>query len=249
MAKSENENVYFPHYTNARNDRKIRRVRKELGVEGYGIFYMLLEVLREQSDLKYPMEDIDLLAEEFGTSEQKVRVVICNYALFEVDENQFFYSPKQIQYLQPYFAKSKRMKHLALSRWHGKDAYALPTHMPTHSDSNAHAMQAKQSKEKKSKEEQSKEPQKTLPVENTLTYHEQMAEYARKYGAMDGLTSSEIEAYITKRGSDDWEKPHGSTLKRITQTNIRHDMLHHKRNGWLKREVQTETTYDAGAMN
>jgi hypothetical protein len=82
-----------------------------------------------------------------------------------------------------------------------------------------------------------------------LTYHEQMAEYARKYGAMDGLTSNEIEAYITKRGSDDWEKPHGSTLKRITQTNIRHDMLHHKRNGWLKREAQTETTYDAGAMN
>jgi hypothetical protein len=93
------------------------------------------------------------------------------------------------------------------------------------------------------------EKQESLPVENTLTYHEQMAEYARKYGAMDGLTSSEIEASITKRGSDDWEKPHGSTLKRITQTNIRHDMLHHKRNGWLKREVQTETTYDAGAMN
>ena len=26
---------YFPHFSNARNDRKLRRVRKELGIEGY----------------------------------------------------------------------------------------------------------------------------------------------------------------------------------------------------------------------
>ncbi len=59
---------YFPHFCNARHDRKLKRVRKELGLEGYGIFFMLLETLREQADYRYPIEDLDLLADEFGTS-------------------------------------------------------------------------------------------------------------------------------------------------------------------------------------
>ena len=104
----DKEAFYFPHFCGARHDRKIKRLRKELGTEGYGIFFMLLEILREQLDFKYPMEDIDLLAEEFGTSEQKVRVVICNYKLFEIHEDEFF-SPKLLVYMQPYLrAKAQR---------------------------------------------------------------------------------------------------------------------------------------------
>jgi hypothetical protein len=156
--KLENENVYFPHFISARNDRKIKRLRKELNVEGYGIFFMLLEVLREQSDLKYPIDDLDLLADEFGTSEQKIRVVICNYGLFEVIDERFF-SPKQIEYLQPYFEKSKRAKHAALIRWNNEeiDANAYANALPEHSVSNAVAMQGKERKVKESKVEESKD--------------------------------------------------------------------------------------------
>lgn len=103
---------YFPHFCNARHDRKIMRLRKELGVEGYGIFFMLLEVLRDQIDFKYPITDIDLLAEEFGCSEQKVKVVICNYQLFEVDPTEQFFSPKLLLYLQPYL-NMKEQRRLA----------------------------------------------------------------------------------------------------------------------------------------
>lgn len=105
---------YFPHFCNARHDRKIKRLRKELGTEGYGIFFMLLEVLREQIDFRYPMDDLDLLAEEFGTSEQKVRVVICNYALFEIhteNNKEMFFSPKLLTYLTPYInMKNQRIE-------------------------------------------------------------------------------------------------------------------------------------------
>ena len=104
----EKDAYYFPHFCNARNDRKIRRVRKELGIEGYGIYFMILEVLREQKDFRYPMDDIDLLADEFRTSDQKVRVVVCNYDLFKVDENEQFFSPKFMQYLNPYLEKKRR---------------------------------------------------------------------------------------------------------------------------------------------
>jgi len=103
---------YFPHFCNARHDRKIMRLRKELGIEGYGIFFMLLEILRDQIDFKYPLTDIDLLATEFGTSEQKVRTVICNYHLFEVDDVEQFFSPKLIVYLQPYL-RMKEQRRLA----------------------------------------------------------------------------------------------------------------------------------------
>jgi hypothetical protein len=119
---------YFPHFCNARHDRKVTRLRKELGVEGYGIFFMLLEVLRDQTDFKYPLSDIDLLADEFGTSEPKVRTVICNYQLFNVDEKEKFFSPKLILYLQPYFDRVEHARIAAKSRWDKGNAGALPEH-------------------------------------------------------------------------------------------------------------------------
>lgn len=96
------DSYYFPHFCNARHDRKIKRVTKELGVEGYGIYFMLLEVLREQTDFTYPLSEVDLLADEFGTSEPKVKAVISNYGLFEVDEKNNFFSLKLVEFLQPY---------------------------------------------------------------------------------------------------------------------------------------------------
>lgn len=102
---------YFPHFSNARHDRKLRRVRKELGVEGYGIYFMLLETLRDQEMFRYPIEDLDLLADEFGTSEQKIRTVICNYDLFQVielDGKESFVSMKFVEYLQPYLDNKHR---------------------------------------------------------------------------------------------------------------------------------------------
>jgi hypothetical protein len=102
MTKTEKEGYYFPHYSMARNDRKVRRLRKELGVEGYGIFMMLLEILRDQPDLRYPMSDIDLLETEIGTSQAKIEAVIKGYELFLIG-TEYFHSPKLIEYLEPYF--------------------------------------------------------------------------------------------------------------------------------------------------
>lgn len=104
---------YFPHYVGARDDRKIKRVRKDLGIEGYGIFFMTLEKLREESSLKYPMHDVDLLADDFGTSEAKLKTVICNYELFKIEKGEngeVFFSPRQMQYLEPFFEKKERAR-------------------------------------------------------------------------------------------------------------------------------------------
>ncbi|MBF9018890.1 MULTISPECIES: DUF4373 domain-containing protein [unclassified Oceanispirochaeta] len=106
----EKDAFYFPHFYNARQDRKIKRVRKELGVEGYGIFFMILEVLREQTDYRFPLEDIDLLADDFGTSVQKVQAVISNYGLFHFDSKETFFSSSLIMFLQPYFEGKEKKR-------------------------------------------------------------------------------------------------------------------------------------------
>ena len=49
----EKDAFYFPHFSNARTDRKLRRVRKDLGLEGYGIYFMLLEVMLNSCFLFY----------------------------------------------------------------------------------------------------------------------------------------------------------------------------------------------------
>lgn len=169
---------YFPHFSGARNDRKIKRLRKELHAEGYGIYFMILEILRDQADFSFPMDDLDLLADDLNTSEQKVRVVICNYGLFEVNDSNCFWSPKFVQYLQPYLEKSARGKEAARARWEKEkikqignqqsnnafayaNAYANALQMQC--GGNADAMQREERKEKKEKRREEVE-EKTNPT-------------------------------------------------------------------------------------
>ena len=41
---------YFPHDSNARNSDKLIPVRMKYGAEGYGIYFMILERLREEKN-------------------------------------------------------------------------------------------------------------------------------------------------------------------------------------------------------
>ena len=47
---SSRDTFYFPHEYNAKDDPKCERLIWEMGMEGYGIFWALLEVLRVQPD-------------------------------------------------------------------------------------------------------------------------------------------------------------------------------------------------------
>jgi hypothetical protein len=154
----QKEAFYFPHFSNARHDRKIRRLRKELGIEGYGIYFMLLETLRDQHDMMYPLADCDLLAEEFGTSDAKIKTVLCNYELFDFDEENRFFSPKMLVYLEPYF-KMKEQRVLA-----GKASAAKRV-------LNDRSTTVQQSKVKESKEKESKVNKSKVEFSEMLNPH------------------------------------------------------------------------------
>jgi NACalpha-BTF3-like transcription factor len=202
---------YFPHFSNARHDRKIKRVSKELGIEGYGIYFMLLEVLREQPDLRYPMSDIDLLSDEFGTSEQKVRTVICNYQLFEIEDNQKFFSPKLIEYLQPYF-KMKEQRRIAGEASAAKRMF------------NDRSTTVQQSKVKESKVKESKADNIELLRNRAQDFSETLKPYLEKYG------SDMLNAFYSY-----WTEPNKSKTKMRFELEKTWD-VERRLNTWASRE-------------
>lgn len=110
-------NNYFPHDFNARYDRKILRLRKVLGIEGYGIYWMLIETLALQENFSYPLKDIDLLADDFGSSVEKVEAVVRQFELFQIDSDAKFFSLSLIARMQKYLDLSEKARRNINIRW------------------------------------------------------------------------------------------------------------------------------------
>jgi len=80
---------YFSHDYNSRNDTKILFLRMQLGMEGYGIYWYLIESLAESGGT-LPLQLIPVLAMQMHTTEAKVNAVVNVFGLFEITDEQFF---------------------------------------------------------------------------------------------------------------------------------------------------------------
>jgi hypothetical protein len=104
------ESFYFSHDSNARNDVKIIKLRRQLGMEGYGIYWALIEMLRDAPGNKLPIESIDDIGFSINCSKEKVEAVIRNYDLFMIVDETFF-SDRLIRSMNQYKElKSSRSK-------------------------------------------------------------------------------------------------------------------------------------------
>ena len=74
---------YFSHDSNARNSKKIARLRMKHGAAGYGVYFMLLERLREEEDYFCAL-DYDILAFDIREDKELIRSVIEDFGLFEI---------------------------------------------------------------------------------------------------------------------------------------------------------------------
>ena len=81
---------FFSHDSNAKDDPKCVMLIEQLGLEGYGIYWVLIETLRDQPLYRYPVALIPALARRYNTTAEKMRTVVNSYGLFVVDENEFF---------------------------------------------------------------------------------------------------------------------------------------------------------------
>jgi hypothetical protein len=117
------ETFYFSHDSNARNDVKIIKLRRQLGMEGYGIYWCLIEMLRDAPGNKLPINSIDDIAFSINCSKEKVDAVIRGYDLFMILDDAFF-SDRLIRSMESYkqlkAAKSKAGKVGMEKRWNQK---------------------------------------------------------------------------------------------------------------------------------
>ena len=97
-------NFLFP--TNFRNGKNVKRLIKDFNVQGYGVAVYLLETLAETEEHKYPLNDVDLLADEMKVSVPVINTVINAYGLFEVielEDGSQFISAQLNKWLEPYY--------------------------------------------------------------------------------------------------------------------------------------------------
>lgn len=80
---------YFQHDYTANSDAKVLFLRQGLGMEGYGIYWFIIEQLACAGGV-LPLKIVPVLAMQMQTSIEKVNAVIKGFELFEVSKNDFF---------------------------------------------------------------------------------------------------------------------------------------------------------------
>ena len=148
------DTYYFSHDYNARNDFKILYMRQELGMEGYGIYWYIIEALADSGGI-LPLNIIPILAKQMDATLIKVEGVIMNYDLFKIADNQFF-SERLMKHLEYRNALSESGKIGASIRWGYKDANGVANALPNAKERKGKEIKGKESKEKEIKENESK---------------------------------------------------------------------------------------------
>ena len=146
------EAYYFSHDANAKDDPKILQLRMEMGWEGYGLFWALIELLRNESDHRMRTH-YKSIAFALQTQEDSIRRIINDFDLFGLDD-QYFWSESLLKRMELKEERSEKARESAKKRWNrDNDANA----MRTHSERNSDAIQLKESKVKEIKEKEIKE--------------------------------------------------------------------------------------------
>lgn len=92
-AKAKTTN-YFMHDSNARNDERIVCLRMIHGAEGYGVFFMLLERMMEETNYM-SIKDYNTIAYDLRVDAALVKSVVEDFGLFVFTEDgEYFYSER-----------------------------------------------------------------------------------------------------------------------------------------------------------
>ena len=112
-----------------------------MGWEGYGIFWGVIELLRNETTHKM-QKHYSSIAYALQTHDEKIKMLVNDFDLFDQDD-EFFWSESLLKRMEMKEIKSDKMRSAANKRW-GKDEDAKA--MQKHSTSNAQAMQLKERK-------------------------------------------------------------------------------------------------------
>ena len=156
------EAFYFSHDVDARNDIKIKALRKEYGIAGYGAFWIIIELLRDadKDNYKMPLKDFTYigLEEEIGSDidvKEFINDCINKFELFDTDGN-YFWSTSLCRRMDKKDEVRNKRKEAAEKRWNKEKSNANESSIDNDvCKSNANAMQ-NDAKKRKGKEKKRK---------------------------------------------------------------------------------------------
>jgi hypothetical protein len=151
---------YFSHDSNAHKDPKTLKLRARFGWEGYGIFWAIIETLREQEGYGWKSDDKELLSYSFANGEPIVNQVIdycIEIGLLTESDDGYIQSDSLKKRMD--IKEEKRQKKVeagkkgAHSRWKNGGANGSANSNGMAEDGKGKEKKVKESKEKESKEE------------------------------------------------------------------------------------------------
>lgn len=148
------EAYYFSHDSNARRDEKILQLRAKFGWEGYGLYWAIIETLRESSDYSFSSNAKAGLAISLNTTKEKLNDIlkICFDTELLIEKDGRFFSESLMLRMEQ--IDEKRRKRAEAGR-KGGIAKAMVKQNPNNA-------KAKPSKEKKVKEKKVKKDYKAF---------------------------------------------------------------------------------------
>lgn len=150
MATRKELTSYFPHDSNARNSDKLIRLRMRHKAAGYGVYFMILERLREEPEYT-SVKDYNMIAFDLREDTSLIKSVVEDFGLFVfTDDGKYFYSESFKQRMEIKDEQSRKKAEAGKKglekRWGNSKNIA-----------NAIENDSNKRKEKESKEKESKE--------------------------------------------------------------------------------------------
>mgnify|MGYP002626423972 CR=1 FL=1 len=91
---SKKKAYYFQHDSNAREDEKLIALRMDKGAAGYGIYFMLLELLSQSKDCMFE-RNYNKIGYTLKLGAEDIKPIVENYGLFQfADNGKLFYSER-----------------------------------------------------------------------------------------------------------------------------------------------------------
>lgn len=97
---------YFKHDVTASGNQKLMLLMEKEGAKGYGFYWLLIEMLSRQPNLRAPMDLLSPLAYRFRTKAKNLRRLVEDYDLFVVDGGSFR-SPGLDKRMKPFIEAQK----------------------------------------------------------------------------------------------------------------------------------------------
>mgnify|MGYP000863368036 CR=1 FL=1 len=198
--------TYFNHDSNARNDEKIVALRIRYGAEGYGVYFMLIEMLQAAPGCVLE-KDYKALAFDLRVSARRIKAIVEDFGLFTpTDGGKKFYSERLIRHVneaeENERKRSEAAQYAASMRWDAENGMRIASE--NHANRIEKACEShKAAPDAEIKEENEREKETFPPITPYKEKEKAKAETvcfmarARENESGAGDANSDLEAWLT----------------------------------------------------